>query len=278
MNDFRADLHIHTICSDGTDLPLEILHKAKEAGLSGLSITDHDTTEAYTPELFFEAAQLGLSLLSGIEISSDFGDATVHILGYGYDIDSPPFKAFLQEMQERRMKRNRVILEKLKKKNIFIEEEELIAFAKKGRKEKTIGRPHIAELMVQKGHVPTRQTAFDLYLKEGACCFAFGFKYDPGEVIAKIQEAKGKAVLAHPHFYKKGAFLKKLLSFPFDGIECYYGNLAKELEIPWVAVAKERGWIATGGSDYHGAMKPYIYLGASYVNKETFDLLFKKSP
>jgi 3',5'-nucleoside bisphosphate phosphatase len=269
MSDFRADLHCHTVCSDGTDEPRALLQLAKQAGLQGLSITDHDTLDAYTPELFTDAEALGIRLLPGIEISSEQDDDSVHILGYGYDLADAGLKEFLVQMQKRRGERNRAILQKLAQRKMPISEEELKAFAI----HRTIGRPHIAHLMVKKGYVATIREAFERYLRDGALCYSPGIKYQPREVIDRIHKAKGKAILAHPHFFKKGSFLRKLLDLPFDGIECYYGNLAKELELPWLKIAKERGLIATGGSDYHGHLKPHIPLGCSWVSQHTFELL-----
>lgn len=270
ISDFRADLHCHTNCSDGSDDPLALLRLAKQTGLQGLSITDHDTLDAYTPELFAEAEQLGIRLLTGIELSSELDHVPVHILGYGYEIENCTLKPFLEELQKRRKERNREILKKLTEKKLPISEEELIAFALSARSKRTIGRPHIAMLMVHKGYVSTPQEAFEKYLKEGGLCYAPGIKFSPKEAIDEIRKAKGKAVLAHPHFLKKGSFLRKLLDLPFDGIECYYAVLHKEQERPWLKLAKERGWIATGGSDYHGALKPHIPLGCSWVPEHTF--------
>lgn len=267
--EFRADIHCHSICSDGTDSPLALLQFAKGAGLQGLSITDHDTIDAYTPELFAEAKKLEILLLPGAEISSELDQVSVHILGYGFNLQDADFKEFLVEMQRRRAERNRAILRKLTARNMPISEEELAAFAH----QRTIGRPHIAQLMVNKGYVLTVRDAFDRYLKEGGSCYATGIKFQPHEVIDEIRKANGKAVLAHPHFIKKGSFLRKLLGLPFDGIECYYAKLDKALELPWLKLAMKRGWIATGGSDYHGALKPNIPLGCSWVSEHIFHLL-----
>lgn len=112
-NDFRADLHIHSCYSDGTDTPLKILEMAKAANLFGLSITDHDTIQAYTPKIFTAARDHDLELLMGVEISSEWQGLTVHVLAYDFDLH---LEEFLKEVQERRNERNRLILEKLKKK------------------------------------------------------------------------------------------------------------------------------------------------------------------
>jgi predicted metal-dependent phosphoesterase TrpH len=267
--EFRADIHCHTHCSDGSDSPLTLLHLAQTVGLKGLSITDHDTIDAYTPEFFAEARRLDIEILAGIEISSELDDASVHILGYGFNLQDQGLKEFLLSMQKRRAERNRAILKKLSARGMGISEEELLSFAT----QRTIGRPHIAQLMVQKGYVQTMRDAFDFYLREGALCYASGIKYHPKEVIDQIHRAGGKAILAHPHFIKKGGFLRKLLSLPFDGIECYYSKLDKSLERPWLKLAKEKGWIATGGSDYHGEVKPHIPLGCSWVSEVVFQRL-----
>lgn len=269
QKDFRADLHCHTTCSDGSDSPFALLQIAKKASLSGLSITDHDTVDAYTPELFAEAAKLGIELLPGVEISSQLDDATVHVLGYGFDLHNDLFHQFLREILSARDERNRAILKKLAAKGMLITEEELKTFAPR----RTVGRPHIAELLVKKGYVSSSRDAFQLYLKESASCYVPGFKQKPQEVIAVIHKAGGKAVLAHPHFFKKQNFVKKLLDMPFDGVECYYSLLAKEMEAPWVKIAGEKNLIATGGSDYHGVLKPQIPLGCSWVGRETFEAL-----
>jgi 3',5'-nucleoside bisphosphate phosphatase len=267
--EFRADIHCHTNCSDGSDTPLRILQVAKDAGLQGLSVTDHDTIDAYTPEFFEEAKRLEIAILPGIEISSEMDETSVHILGYGYDLNDSSLRDFLVLMQERRSERNRAILKKLSMRNMPISEEELKAYAT----DRTIGRPHIAQMMVKKGYVQTSRDAFDFYLKEGALCYASGIKYHPKEVIEQIHKANGKAVLAHPHFIKKGAFLRKLLGLPLDGLECYYSRLAKALELPWLKMAKEKGLIPTGGSDYHGEIKPHIPLGCSWVGEAIFTSL-----
>lgn len=273
IHEFRADLHAHTYCSDGTDSPFELLEKAKKANLAGLSITDHDTIDAYTPELFVRAKELEIRILPGIELSSEVGDTSVHILGYGIDLHCQGLKNFLKEMIIRRNERNKKMLEKLAQRGLVIEEAELRDLAAAHR---TIGRPHIAAIMVRKGYAASFQKAFEIYLQEGGLCYVPGIKYSPAEVVDQIHNAGGKAVLAHPHFLKRGSFLRELLELPFDGLECYYGTLQRHQEMPWIEIAHEKGWIATGGSDYHGTVKPHIALGCSWVNEITFNLLLAK--
>jgi 3',5'-nucleoside bisphosphate phosphatase len=264
---FRADLHIHSHFSDGTDSPETILDLAVKAGLSGISITDHDTLLAYTPALFQLAQEKHLDLLPGVEISSEWQGLTVHVLAYSFDF---AIQSFLDEVLLRRIDRNRRILEKLKKKGIVIEESEL-----RSGPSRIVGRPHIAAALVRKKAVATTQEAYDRYLKDDACCYASGGKFAPHEVIHAVHEHRGLAVLAHPHFLKRGRFLGEILALPFDGVECYYGRLLKEQESQWIKIAKERNWLATGGSDYHGQHRPYIPIGCSWVDEDTFRKLQK---
>jgi hypothetical protein len=261
MGDFRADLHCHTTCSDGSDSPLEILHKAKRASLQGLSITDHDTIDAYTPEFFALAETLSLRILPGVEISAEHEGISVHVLGYGFDLKSPSFLTFLSEMRSQRAKRNQEILKKLAAKKMRLDEAEFSHRA-------MYGRPHIAAKLVEKGYVGSFQEAFELYLKEGASCYVPGFHASVVDAVKQIRLGGGKAVLSHPHFYKS----RSLLSCSFDGIECYYAYFPKEVAKPWLELAKKRGWIATGGSDYHGTIKNNR-LGSSWVNEEIFNAL-----
>jgi predicted metal-dependent phosphoesterase TrpH len=166
MIECRFDLHTHTTCSDGSDSPIKLLDLAKQCGLSGLSITDHDTIAAYTPELFAHAESLGLRLLTGIELSSEWQDQSVHVLGYNIDVHSAELKSFLTQLIIRRDARNAMMIERLKKKGFQIEPEELLAFG-----DRTIGRPHIAMLLKEKGYVFSIQEAFQKYLGDKCPCF-----------------------------------------------------------------------------------------------------------
>ena len=253
---------MHSNCSDGTDDPLTLLDLAKSLELSGISITDHDTIQAYNPQLFARAEELGLELLRGVEISSEWQKKTVHILAYAFD---PSLESFLSEVVQRRVTRNRKILEQLRKQGIQMREEELSAFPAQ-----IIGRPHIARILIQRGVVSTMQEAFERFLNDETIRYSSGGKFTPLEVVQAIHRASGVAVLAHPYFIKPQRILRELLSLPFDGIECYYARFLSEQERPWVEMAQRRKLLATGGSDYHGAIRPDQPMGCSWVNEETF--------
>jgi len=271
---FRADLHVHSYFSDGTNSPKELLLLAKENNLSAISITDHDTIDAYDDKLFEIANKLGIKLLVGSEISSQLFDKTVHILAYGIDLYSESFKNFLEKLWEKRRDRNIQILKKLSTKNIDISENDLIEFSRKTNISKTVlGRVHIAKLMIEKGYVKTLNEAFDKYIKDDGPCFVMGDRFTPKEVIDQIHMANGKAVLAHPSIIKSSRVLDSLLELDFDGIEVYYAKLLPVHEKKILKIAERKNLIATGGSDFHGSVKPYITIGCSWVDEKTFNKL-----
>ncbi len=267
---FRADLHCHTTCSDGTFTPDQLVRHAKEIGLSGLSITDHDTIEAY-PIATKVAKEVGILLGTGVEFSSVFKEMSVHILGYDFLLDDPDLIAFCKKHEQRRLERNQVILEKLRAHRMPIAESELLA-----RGEKSIGRPHIAQLMVEKGYVNSIKHAFQLYLGDDKPCFYRGKSFSSEETIDIIHQAQGKAFLAHPHLLDHRRKIRELLQLPFDGIECYYARFFPADEKKWIQIATERKMLISGGSDFHGSVKDYIPLGCSWVNQETFSKIFSK--
>lgn len=266
---FRADLHTHSTCSDGTMSPEELLRHAKEIGLSGLSITDHDTIEAYVqaPSI---AKDLGIILGTGIEFSCVFRKMSVHVLGYDFDLNNLAIQELCQRHQKRRSLRNRAILQKLSRLGMPIFEEELLKIG-----EKTLGRPHIAQLMVQKGYASSIKEAFNRFIGDGKPCYDAGEGISVEETISIIHQGGGKAFIAHPHLLEHANRIRELLKLPFDGIECHYAKFPADQEKRWIQAAKERGWLMSGGSDFHGSVKDYIQLGCSWVGEEDFYKIFQ---
>lgn len=268
MQEFRADLHCHSIFSDGTYSPEELIKKALEIGLKGLSITDHDTVEAYqiaTPL----ARELGLKLLSGVEFSTVLFGVSVHILGYGFQLDHPALLSLCERHAKRRKERNQSILENLTKLGMPLEWKDITPVGKHA----TIGRPHIAQALVNKGFAENISDAFKKYLAEGKPAFSKGEPFSVEETLDILRQAKGKAIIAHPHLIEDKEILRRLLKMNFDGIEGYYANFQKNQNSRWLLVAEKKGWLITGGSDFHGEVKPQISLGASWVGEETFNRL-----
>lgn len=259
-----ADLHCHTTFSDGSATPDEILALAIEKGFKGVSITDHDNVSAYQG-LEEKAKRLQLELITGVEFSCGHKGSSVHILGYAFQIDAPPLVKLIEHHKSRRAERNRAILANLAKKQMAVTEEEIQALGGA-----VIGRPHIAQVMVQKGYVGSVQEAFRKYLGEGRACYAPGTAVSVEESIAVIQASGGKAVIAHPHLVENPKIFQDLLQMPFNGIECYYALFGPEKNRRYVDLASRKGWLETGGSDFHGTIKPMIPYGASYVDESRF--------
>jgi 3',5'-nucleoside bisphosphate phosphatase len=271
MKEFRADLHCHTTCSDGSLTPVEVIKLAAEIGLKGLSITDHDTIDGYETALP-AAKEAGVELLPGVEFSAAYRDVSVHILAYAFSLSDEHILTFCQRHQARREQRNRAILKLLQQNGIPITEEELLGGLDTSGivPHKTIGRPHIALAMVRRGYVSSVQDAFAKYLKEGKSCYSPGEPFSVEETIDIIHRAKGVAIIAHPHLIAKRSVARYLLQLNFDGLEAYYARLPVEREAEWIKTAQAKGWLITGGSDFHGSVKPNIPLGCSWVNEETF--------
>lgn len=263
---FRADLHCHSTCSDGTITPIDLIYLAKKMGLSGLSITDHDTIACYVPELFQIASEVGIRLKTGAEFSTGHQGVGIHVLAYSFPPASPLLVSFCQEHQQRRHDRNSEILELLKKHGMPIAEEDLLAYG-------TIGRPHIAEQMLARGYVKTFREAFDRYLGDNKSCYAPGKLFTIEETLEIIFRSGGKSFLAHPALIREKKILKDLLEYPFDGIEVYYGTLSDHEKEKWAKIAKEHDLLVSGGSDFHGGMTPEVPLGISWVDEETFELI-----
>lgn len=267
MLDFRADLHCHSTYSDGTATPQEIIEMACQKGLQGLCMTDHDTIAAYQEAGPYAEAK-GLSLISGVEFSAVHKGASVHILAYSFPLQSPLIIDFCHQHHQRRLVRNQAILDRLSAHNMPLTLEEVHPQALNSQA--SMGRPHIALAMLKKSYVTTIQQAFHDYIGEGKSCYEPGYTFSVEETLDLIHRAKGLAVIAHPHLIDNTALLRDLLTMPFDGIEGYYARFAKSEQERWVKIGQHRGWLVTGGSDFHGAIKPSLPLGCSWTAEETF--------
>lgn len=268
MDEFRADLHCHTTCSDGTITPSDIIQLACDLNLKGLSITDHDTIAAYQ-EACPVAEAKNLPLISGIELSAVHRETSVHILAYSFSLQSTTIQKICQRHQERRELRYQKILDLLAAKGLPLSLKDL-SFLPSTH---SLGRPHIAAAMVKKGYVLTIQQAFHEYLGEGKPCYVPGDTFSVEETLDIIHQANGLAVIAHPHLIEKVGIVKDLLDMPFDGIEGYYARFPAPVHERWLKIGARKEWLITGGSDFHGSIKPKLPLGSSWVNLETFTIL-----
>ncbi|MBS4169210.1 PHP domain-containing protein [Parachlamydia sp. AcF125] len=269
MDDFRADMHCHSTCSDGTCTPEELVDLAAKNGLKGLSITDHDSIKAYQSALE-PAAKQGIQLLSGVEFSAQQDSVNVHILAYAFAFHDSLIAEFCQKHTVRRLERNREILDLLRMHRMPMKEQDVWDLSPQG----TIGRPHIALAMINYGYVKSLQEAFKKYLGDGKPCFASGKPFSVEETLDVIHKAKGLAIIAHPHLIDHAPTHKRLLELDFDGIECYYGKFPAHMHEKWLEIAHNKDWLISGGSDFHGSMKPGLNLGNSWVNEEIFNQFY----
>lgn len=263
MNPFRADLHVHSIFSDGSQTPQELIELAAQKGFQALSITDHDTIRAY-PDSIKHADKAKIRIITGVEFSCMFEGINVHILGYNFSLEGSQIPKLCERHTERRQKRNRAIIEKLQAQNIHVEEKDLIGHQ--------VGRPHIAQVLERRGYVRNLKEAFTRYLAEGKRAYVQGETFSVQETIDVIHADGGKAFLAHPHLLpKRKIWLGRLFELPFDGIECYYARFPIDQEKKWLELANKKELLISGGSDFHGEFKPQNMLGSSWVDEPTFN-------
>lgn len=252
-----ADLHCHTTASDGTLSPTELVRLAKEIGLKAIGITDHDTIQGWN-EAEEAGNRYGLEILKGIELNTDWQGVEVHILGYEIRSDNSSLRKQLSQLRQARRNRMLQILQQLEKIGIRIFPEDVEKFAQG----ESIGRPHIAQTLVEKGYVSSIKEAFDRYIGYGAPAYVPRFKLTPEEGIHMIREAEGVAVLAHPGVHCLETSIPIFVKQGLQGVEVSHSEHTLEDEIRYRKVALHYDLIMTGGSDFHGeARKPGVKLG-----------------
>jgi len=263
------DLHAHTTVSDGGDDPRELVRKASSAGLNAIAVTDHDN-DAGCADAIDEGTKVGVEVVPGVEISCDVEDLaergfspssrpTMHLLGYFIPQADNPLSEGLADLQHHRANRNRIIVDRINELGVNITFEEVEAEA--GGPGSQIGRPHFAAVMVRHDAVPDYQTAFDEYLAKGAKAYIGRKLYRPVEAVELMIKARVVPVLAHPltmniTFDAIERFADELAEAGLKGIEGYHGDWTLEEQEPLRKYAESKGLIASGGSDYHGDMRP----------------------
>ncbi len=270
------DLHVHTNASDGTMSPTELVRYAKKKKLKAIAVTDHDTVEGVQEALDAGALE-NFEVIPGIEISAEAPQGTLHILGYCIDYTDKAFLDTISILQKAREERNPRIITKLQELGLSIEFQEVVEQAETGQ----VGRPHFAQVLVQKGYVKTPREAFDRYLKRGAPAYVEKFRFQPAEAIAAIRKAGGIPVLAHPVTleYKKSAeledFVKELIHLGLMGIEVLYPEHNRSLTKQYTALAEKHRMLITGGSDFHGFNIKGLDIGTGKGGLRVLDALLK---
>lgn len=258
----RIDLHLHTTHSDGSLRPSDVLALARQANVSALAITDHDITTGI-PEAMATGEILGIEVIPGVEISSFDGKSELHILGYCVRWQDAAFNQRLATLRESRHRRNPLIIERLREAGLDVTYEEVRALAGT----ESVGRPHIAQLLMQKKYVTSAKEAFDRYLAEGRLAYVARELPTPAEAISWIREAKGVAVLAHPTWVKESGeglrtCVTTLKEAGLGGIEVHYSTHSKSQTAGYLDLAHRLDLLITGGSDFHGLTKPDIEVGS----------------
>jgi predicted metal-dependent phosphoesterase TrpH len=257
----RADLHTHTTASDGIQPPAENVRLAAEAGLAAVAITDHDTVEGIA-EAMEAGGRFGITVVPGVEISTAARGNDIHILGYYTDWKSDAWREKLAGLLRLREKRNDLILGKLRALGIPITLDEVLAEAsRQGKDGGSVGRPHIAAVLVAKGVVGSMQEAFDRYLASGAAAYDNPPRLHPFEAIDWIREAGGTSVIAHPGLYGDDDFVEDMIRYGAKGLEVFHSDHSPEDEERYARLAAKYSLIATGGSDYHGERHGVVFHG-----------------
>jgi predicted metal-dependent phosphoesterase TrpH len=243
----KIDLHLHSTASDGAFSPKEVTRQAKEAGLSLVSLTDHDTTAGLN-EAGKAAGKLGLKFIPGVEFSTFLGDHDIHMLGYFKSVDLPRVCRFNQRYQRAREERIKGMVRKLNSLELRVDLDEVMAEGDSG----VIGRPHLARVLLRHGYVKNLQEAFERYLKRGRAAYVPRDKAGVGEVVDLIHRSGGIAIWAHPYPNEVKEVLLLLVERMIDGVEAHHPQLSKKEQVKLVRRAGELGLLVTGGSDWHG--------------------------
>jgi len=261
------DLHIHSNASDGTFSPAQILDQALDSNLAAIAITDHDTISGSK-----EALRIGpppeVKFLTGVEISANPPasfpcSGSFHILGYAFDLEDTGLNQMLEELQQARKNRNPRILQTLNDLGFPMTMDEVESEMGDGQ----MGRPHIAQVMIKKGYAKSINEVFDKYLGKDKAAYVDKFRMESDQAIELISSAGGIPVLAHPGLIEPTTdlpfenLIKTLTSTGLKGIEVYYPEHSPESVVEYIALADKYGLLMTGGTDFHGALKPDLKMG-----------------
>lgn len=263
------DLHTHSLYSDGTASPAEIVREAQRLGLAMVAITDHDTADGVN-EALAEGERIGMKVIPGVEFDVDY-DVTVHILGLGIDVNAPKLQEAVRESARKRDIRNRVMIEKLRALGMDISMEDVHSVGLKTRL-------HIAEALVRKGYAATWGEAFDKYMLKGRPAFVRAENLPIRETVEVIHKAGGIAVLAHPCQIRgdKHKAILAAVEGGIDGIEAYYPGTTDGERVLYLSLAAQYGLLVSSGSDHHGANRPAATLGCAFQDVEVLRPIFER--
>ena len=245
-----ADLHTHSLYSDGRESPSALMQMARAAGLDAIALTDHDSIEGIA-EAAAAAQTVDVELIPGIELSCTDGSHDIHLLAYWIDVQHPALLATLQAQQDSRRQRLDAIIARLAQHGVTISRDDILQMARGV----SVGRPHVARALVARGAVSTVDEAFVRYLGDRAPCYVPSTALSSAEAIALIRQVGGVPVLAHPLYLRDDTVIERLCDQGLVGLEAYHGSHTTTMAQRYEQIATRLGLLVTGGSDYHGAPK-----------------------
>jgi len=256
------DLHTHTTFSDGSLTPTQLVEQAAAMGLTAVAVTDHDTVDGL-PEALAAGQRFAIEVVPGVEINLEHERVTMDMLGYFLGgCPSDGLKEELAELRVYRDERNARIVERLAELGVVLDAADLTAAAENG----SVGRPHIGEALVRRGYVSSITEAFELYLRRGAPAWVDRRRLSLGAAVRLLRASGGLPVLAHPGIIRTDAagldhILRDAVKAGMVGLECYYPLHDETAVKAFLVLAGKYALVATGGSDYHGSVKPKARLG-----------------
>jgi 3',5'-nucleoside bisphosphate phosphatase len=271
------DLHTHSLVSDGTDEPGRIAELAAAAGCSAFALTDHDTL-AGLDDARVRASALGLTLVDGCEVSCSFRATSAHILVYFVGGGDGPFQSELVRLRADRVARNRTLVHRLRELDLPVTYDEVVAEA---AREDSVGRPHFAAVLVRAGAADSVADAFDRWLGRGAPAYVEKARVTPTEIIRAARASGGVTVLAHPFTLGLDdadleSAVNELAEAGLAGLEATYGRYNPHQRAALSTLAVRAGLVATGGSDYHGTVKPGLSVGTGEGDLSVHDAVLRR--
>jgi predicted metal-dependent phosphoesterase TrpH len=270
----RADLHVHSSASDGTDPPAEVMRRAAQAGLDVVALTDHDTVAGHAEA---RAAAGRLSLLPGMELSCQAGGRSLHVLAYLFDADQPELAAELTRIRDDRVIRARAMVDRLAGLGVAVTWEQVAEIAGSA----VVGRPHIARAMTASGAIAAPREAFTRdWIADGGRAYVSRYALDPVRAIGLVRAARGVTVLAHPRAgrdtYVPDEQIAGLAAVGLAGVEVHHPDQSDNERGKLLALVHDLDLVATGGSDDHGALTGYR-LGAEITSAAAYEALVSRA-
>jgi predicted metal-dependent phosphoesterase TrpH len=273
MENGTADLHLHTTRSDGYCTPVELVDKVAALGLQAMAITDHDEISAIQDVRAYGVSR-GVEVLAGVELSVNFRHHDLHVLGYCFDPQDEDLNQYLHLFREERLRRAEKMVKKLAAMGMPISLQAVLAKAGEG----AIGRPHIANVLLEDEFVYSFEEAFYKYLGNGKPAYVEKYRFGVQEAFALIRKAGGVCAIAHPGIQLSNGDLVSLIKSGVDALEVIHPKHSTEQTQLYGQMAEQYGLVRTGGSDFHGGSKGAGALGKYTVSYDVVDRLKSLSP